>query len=344
VAALFLVTAAVHAGAAPAASSSFRSCVDQVDSHTSDQPPASVVVCRKLFPAAPFVRLPQDRRAADGQATLYGVVELDISTSGHIQNARFYDRQLKVYAVVDAAGKPIDETSPLMKQNHLPSNRVHFLIYEAGGKLTPTALQLTALRPVILVEGQALDERFVGPWEGLVSKRRSETEWYTDLSQPANFAKIRVNFAPPFVQTDNIGELQPTPKLPDGKRFKVLGKFENAVQPVRLSTGECAPALTNYGANNPFPDRVDKGDYLIQIWRFPAMHSLWSKDFHVVFDYPKNLYPNARAMASEHNFRLKDFIATSTQPQQLVFKLHGNPINQVVFALKPVTGGGGACR
>ena len=35
------------------------------------------------------------------------------------------------------------------------------------------------------------------------------------------------------------------------------------------------------------PERVETSDYLIKIWRFPAMHSLWSKDFHVVFDLEK---------------------------------------------------------
>jgi hypothetical protein len=338
VAALFVFTAAAHAA-------SFPSCLEQIDGHTSDQPPASVVVCRKLFPSAPFVHLPEDRRAAEGQVTLYGVVELDINNDFHIQNARFYDRQSKVYSLLGATGKPIDETSPLMKQNHLPSNRVHFLVYEAAGKLTaPASLQLTALRPAILVEGEALDARFVGPWEGLVSKRRTATQWYADLSQPANFAKIRVDFTPPLVQTNDIGELKPAPPLPDGKRFKVLGRFENATAPARLSTGECAPALTSYGANNPLPERVAVTDYLIKIWRFPAMHSLWSKDFHVVFDYPRGLYSSATAMASTHNFRLKDYIATSTKPEPLVFRLHGNPIDQIVFELTPVQGGGGACH
>src|SRR5205807_4692210 len=200
------------------------------------------------FPALPFVHLPPDQQASDGRATLYGVVELDINNDAHIQAARFYDRELKLYGLVGSSGKPIDETSELMKKNHLPSNRVHFLIYEATGKLVPPAtLQLTGLRPAILVEGQAIDERFVGPWEGVVSKRRTATEWYTELAQAANFAKIRVNFAPPLAETDNIGELRPTPKLPDGKRYKLMGKFENATTPVRLSTGDCAAALTSYG-------------------------------------------------------------------------------------------------
>jgi hypothetical protein len=343
VAGLFILTATSLAHASDPAP--VPACLVQAGGHTSDQPPDPVVVCRKLFPTAPFVRLPQDQRAAGGQVTLYGVVDLDVSVNFHIQSARFFDRQLSLYPLVNSADKPIDESSDLMKKNHLPSNRVHFLVYEAKGTILPSkALQLTGLRPVILVEGQAIDERFLGPWEGLVSKRRTPTEWYTDTSQPVNFAKIRVNFAPPLAATDAIGELKPTPKLPDGQRFKVPGKFENATQPVRLSTGECAPALTSYGASNPFPDTVSTSDYLITMWRFPAMHSLWSKDFHIVFDYPKNLHPDARAMASEHNFRLKDYIATSTHPEELVFRLHGNPVNQIVFVLKPVQGGGGSCK
>jgi len=154
VAGLFLLTAAAHVEAA--APAPFRNCQVQVDGHTADQPSDPVVVCRQLFPAAPFVRLPNDQRAANGQVTLYGVVELDINSDSHIRNARFYDRALKVYGLLGSGGKPIDETSELMKKKHLPSNRVHFLVYEATGTVTaPAALHLTGLRPVILVEGQA---------------------------------------------------------------------------------------------------------------------------------------------------------------------------------------------
>ena len=68
------------------------------------------------------------------------------------------------------------------------------------------------------------------------------------------------------------------------------------------------------------------------------------KDFHVVFDYPKGLYPAAISMATQHNFRLKDYIAPTTHPETLNFHIHGNPVNQIVFELTPVTGGGGACK
>ncbi|MEK6372534.1 MAG: hypothetical protein AABO58_07530 [Acidobacteriota bacterium] len=349
---LLIVAIPIYAdGATPVP---FKTCVEQKQGHTSDQPPDPVVICQRLFPSAPFVRLPQDRRAPDGQATINGVVELDIGQRPgtnyfYIQNARFYDRDLTLYDLIDSAGKPIDETSPLMQKNHLPSNRVHFLVYEAIGKvMSPAAsgankrLQLTGLRPVVLVDGRAIDERLLGPWEGSVSKRRSDDQWFTD-DNPAHFAKIRIQFEPPLIPYENIGVLSANPKLADGTRFKALGKIENATQPIRLSTGACAPALNSYGAANPFPDRVATSDYSIKMWRFPAMHTLWSKDFHIVLDYPKGLYPSASAMARDHNFRLKDYIAKSTKPKDLVFILHGNPINQILFTLKPVQGGGGHC-
>jgi len=342
--ALFILAIAVVAQAATPAP--FAICPRQSNGHTSDQPPDPVVVCQQLFPAPPYVRLPADRHTSEG-SIMTGVVELDVNTDGHIANARFYDRGLKVYPLLTAAGKPIDESSELMKKCHLPSNRVHFLIYEASGKVTPLgALLLQGLRPAVLVQGQAIDSRFFGAWEGMISKRRTETQWYTDPSQPQNFAKVRMMFTPPLLQTENIGELRPDPKLPDGTRFKATGTFENATQPVRLSTGDCAPALTSYGAANPFPARVATADYFLHMWRFPAMHSLWSKDFHVVTDYPKNLStnPTLNSMASTHNFRLKDYIATSTKPMELKFLQHGNSFGWIVFLLKPVQGGGGPCK
>ena len=346
-------TAATTVSATPAAATDSAVCLEQKQGQTSDGD--AVTVCQKLFPSAPYVKVPENAQQADGSSKITGVVELDINQRPNtpdysIQNARFYDRDLKLYDLVDEAGKPIDEKSPLMTSNHLPSNRVHFLIYEATGKVLPPSgsssnqrLQVTALRPTILVEGHAIDERFLGPWEGVVSKRYGPRLWYTDIDNAAHVAKIRVTFAPPLTPYDNIGVLGPNPKLADGTRFKTLGKFDNATQAVKLSTGECAPALNSFGDANPFPADIATSDYSINIWRFPAMHSLWSKDFHIVFDYPKGLYPSATSMARDHNFRLKDYIATSTQPTQLVFGIHGNPVNQILFSIGPVTGGGGPC-
>ena len=329
-------------------------CAEQKQGKTTDGD--AVVVCTRLFPSAPFVRLPENQRGEDGQVTMNGVVELTIRQT--LENARFYDRDLMVYDLVDANGKPISESSPILKKNQLPSNRVHFLVYEAKGKVLPAAkaggtprLQLAELRPIVLVDGRAIDERFLGVWEGTVSKRFGDKQWYTDLEDgdPDHFAKIRINFQPPLTPMENIGVLSSTPKLEDGTRFKALGKFENATQPVRLSTGECAPALTSYGDANPFPPRVAITNYSILMWRFPAMHSRSSADFHIVFEYPVGLYPRGElqvitSMARDHNFRLKDYIATSTQPKALVYGIHGSPVDQILFLLKPVQGGGGQCE
>jgi hypothetical protein len=195
------------------------------------------------------------------------------------------------------------------------------------------------------VEGEALDGRFVGVWEGVVSKRQAEAKWYMDIDNPEHVAKVRITFAPPFTRhIPNIGVLEREPVLPDGKRFEVTGKFDNATQSVRLSTGECAPPMNSYGAANPLPDRVATKDYSLRMWRFPAMHGVRNQDFHIVFNYPEGLHPAAMAMARDHNFRLKDYIAKSTEPKALVYGIHANPMDQILFQLKPVQGGGGACQ
>jgi len=62
-----------------------------------------------------------------------------------------------------------------------------------------------------------------------------------------------------------------------------------------------------------------------------------------VDDYPRGLYPAAIGMAAEHNFRLVDYIAEATAPKELVFNIHGNPVQQMTMTLKPVKGGGGDC-
>lgn len=341
-------TATAAEAPVPAADAPSQTCPEQRQGSTADQD--AVTVCSKLWPSAPYVRVAENRSTPDGQTAIQGVIEMDITPRLDLKGARVYDRDLTAYDLVDAAGKPLDGTSPLMQQNHLPSNRAHFLIYEVTGKVSPAPsgtgnqrLELTALRPVVLVEGGAIDSRFLGPWEGTVSKRFSAKQWFTDIDNPEHVAKIRVVFAPPVAEHENIGVLNPTPKLPDGTRFETLGKVENATQSVRLSTGECAPALNSYGAANPFPDNVQTSDYSLTIWRYPAMHSRSSVDFHIVFNYPKGLLDNTTSMARDHNFRLKDYIATSTKPKELVFGIHGNPVDQILFSLGPVTGGGGPC-
>ena len=333
-----------------------QACPGQREGTTTEVPPQQpqpVTICTKLHPAAPFVHLPPDVPGEmGGSGTWHGTVELDISVrpgaNYYIQQARFVDRNNTSYVLVDAAGKQIDDTSPLMKQNYLPSNRVHYLVYEAKGQVQGTTLRLDALRPIVMLDGRAIDERFLGAWEGTMSKRRpnqadDEDTWYTDKDEPEHFAKVRVVFKE-LIDYRNVGALAPRlpPFLPDAVRHKAVGTIENAYRGVRLSSGECIPSLTSFGEQNPMPAAVDT--YLLTMWRFPAMHTLWTKDFHIVFDYPKGLYPSAVSMATDHNFRLKDYVSPATKARELIFGVHGNPVNQLLVILKPVEGGGGRCE
>lgn len=335
---------------------SIDACAKQSDGFTSDEPTMPVVICQRLYFEAPFVHLPDEQKDANGATTIFGSLELDararVSGGGFdIQAVRMVDRDSRVYTLVNMRGEPLDESSALMISNRFPSNRAHYLLYEAVGVLVSggdaddaKVLRLERLRPIILVDGKAIDERFLGAWEGTISKRTSPDTWFTNAQQSEHFAKVRVNFELPLIQHQNIPVLIASDaQLADATRYKAVGQIQNVRQGAMLSTGECAPALTGYADQNPFPDRIDPADYSIKLWRFPAMHTLWTKDFHVVLDYPTGLFPSALGMATGHNFRLKDYIATSTQAQELVFRIHGNPVDQLVISLKPVRGGGGVC-
>ena len=320
------------------ACSQVPTCLEQAAGRTAEGAP--VTVCGKTFREAPLVRLPDDDRASP-QQTILGVVEMDIRGDPakpdvfHINAARLVDRHLVSYDLVGADGKPVDENHPVMKANLLPSNRVHYLVYEARGTIAASTFRLQSLRPVILVTGRAIDERFLGAWEGAFSLYDGNRAWSRDQA-----AKVRLEMKG-LVPHFNIPTLAANmPPLADGTRYKALGGVMNAERGARLSTGECAPALRSLQQRNPL---LEASDYVMTLWRFPAMHTMSSQDFHVVDDYPRDLYPATLGMATQHNFRLKDYIAVSTAPQELVFRIHGNPIGQMTMWLTPVQGGGGDC-
>ena len=315
-------------------------CPEEATGRTSDGQP--VTVCIKTFTEPPFVRLPADD-TAPAVKTIHGVVDLDIQGKGSawtIAAARFIDRNLKTYTLANQDGSRMTEASPLMKANFLPSNRVHFLVYEAKGTLAGDSFQAASLRPVVMVTGRALDERFLGAWEGTMSlylgKDGDSDVWSVDQN-----AKVRLEYHS-LTPYDNMSEVlaKLTPLLPDGTRFKALGGVANAVQSVRLSTGECIPSLISLGGKNPLSIA---NDYRLTLWRFPVMHTAYSRDYHIVNDYPRDLYPATLGMASTHNFRLENYISPATAPAELTFKLHGNPIRQMTIQVKPVKGGGEPC-
>ncbi len=87
-------------------------------------------------------------------------------------------------------------------------------------------------------------------------------------------------------------------------------------------------------------ENVETSDNLFKIWRFPAMHAV-AQGLPRRVRRPEGSVRERHALASNHNFRLKDYIATSTRPKELILRSYGNPVNQIVFTLKPVQGGGG---
>jgi hypothetical protein len=317
-------------------------CAEHASGATSDG--QKVTICSKTFSEPPFVHLPGDD-ISSAVKTIHGVVDLDIaqgrdSRAWTISAARFIDRNLKSYTLANKDGSPMTEASPLMKSNFLPSNRVHFLVYEAKGTFSGSTFRIDSLRPVVMVTGRALDERFLGAWEGTMSlylgKEGDNDVWSVDQN-----AKVRLEFLS-LTPHDNMSEIAPklTPPLPDGTRFKALGGVANAVQSVKLSTGECIPSLVSLGDKNPL---FIASDYRFTLWRFPVMHSAYSRDYHVVNDYPRDLYPATLGMASTHNFRLENYISPATKPAELTFKLHGNPVRQMTMQVRPVKGGGQPC-
>lgn len=315
-------------------------CPMESEGGTSDGDP--VTICEQIFEEAPFVHLPKDDRKSS-QQTIHGVIELDIENADSawsIGGARLIDSELEALELVDGDGKPLDETSPLMADNHLPSNRVHYLLYEAKGKKSGTTFQLSRLRPIVMVTGHALDGRFLGAWEGTMSgytgDGNGDDSWSTDDNVPVRLEMVGLT------EYDNIAEIVPvvTPPLADGTRFKAVGGVVNGPKSVKLSTGQCIPALTSYGERNPL---LIATDYDFALWRYPAMHTAGSGDFHIVNDYPKYLYTQTIGMAPIHNFRLPDYVSPKTTAQDLRFIIHGTPFNQLEFTIKQVRGGGEDC-
>ena len=340
-----LLAAAILVGACSGGgdSSGFAICAQQRTTINADG--LTVLVCDKTFSEAPLVRLPADERGASVQ-TIHGVIELDVridfasmtatTPTYIIDSARLLDRSLTAYELAGADGAPMNQDHPIMKAMKLPSNRVHYLIYEARGTVAGNALRLESLKPVVMLTGRAIDERFLGAWEGTFSLYDGDRVW----SEETTKARLEFGALVPHTNMDVLFVGDGAEKLADGTRFKAVGGVANGDRRVRLSTGECAPALTSLQQRDPL---LEASDYLFTLWRFPAMHTASSKDFHVVDDYPRNLYPAAIGMAAEHNFRLVDSIAEGTKPMELVFHIHGNPVQQFTMTLKPVKGGGGDC-
>jgi hypothetical protein len=311
-----------------------RVCAEQASGTTADGD--DVVVCTKLFAEAPFIRPAADTTEA-GESVLFGTVGFGYGVNGTPYT--FHDRDGRVFALRDAAGNELSGDSAVVRENHLPSSRVHFLVYEVRGAVEGDAIRLSSLRPAVLVDGKAIDARMLGTWEGTMTLRIGGEEGNQTWSDTET-AKARVELTE-LVRMDNIqGPTPDSARLADGTRFKAVGSVVNTDKSVRLSTGECAAALKSYGEKNPLFTATASN---FGLWRYPAMHTMAAEDFHMVNDYPTGLYWSAIGMAKGHNFRLADYLSKETKPMELEFGIHGNPMEQIVIKLTPVVGGGGGC-
>jgi len=322
-------------------SSSNAICAEQISGKTAEGEP--VTICQKLFTEAPFVRLPADQTTAATMQTINGVIELDIGGGGGdytIVGVRMIDRNLNIYDLVDSNGATLNVDSPIMKANFFPSNRVHYLLYEAQIAASTRGYRLMGLRAIVMIEGRAIDERLLGAWEGVMSLYTGDGGANHSWSRDQN-ASVRIEMVglTPYENFSQVFHLV-SPILPDGTRFKALGGVVNATDNVKLSTGECARPLMSYGNSNPL---FIAEDSRFTFWRYPAMHTAFSADFHIVNDYPKKLYPTYLGMAEIHNFRLQYYISPQTAPMDMKFILHGVPFGEMTFTIKQVKGGGESC-
>ncbi len=251
----------------------------------------TILACAQPFDAAPAVRLPADKTSS-GTISLYAGASVPTDFSGAFV---LWDRDGKLYLPVDSANAPIayaDGAKKLPKTMHAPTNRMALTIYQFTGTLggavdsphgAATAIHIKTARPVVELDGCAIDSRLLGTWDGTVSER---------LATPTGGGPLTKNFDETkrvaiHVTFDGIGK---HPALSDYTGGKVLkdadtydlsGTIDNFDKDVKIG-GKTYPSLTAMGAKNPFFGAKDGN---IDMYRVGNMHGQ-QNDAHWVFTYP----------------------------------------------------------
>jgi hypothetical protein len=302
---------ALAAGTLPACSSADATAPDSEDSDvTSTTPPSadeakacqagtvgknlagdSVLKCTQPFDTAPSIRLPADKKTGK-EVTLYagGTVPTDFSGAFVL-----WGRDGSLYLPVDASNAPIayaDGAKKLPKTMHAPTNRMGFTIYQFTGTLggavdsphgAATAIHLKTARPVVEIDGCAMDSRMLGTWDGTVSER---------LETPTGGGPLTKNFdeskrVPIHVTFDGIAKHAPLSDYTGGKvlkdaaTFDLTGTIDNFDHDVTVD-GKKYPSLQAMGAKNPF---LGAKDGKIDMYRLGNMHGQ-QNDAHWVLTYP----------------------------------------------------------
>lgn len=249
-----------------------------------------IVLCKRPFADAPFVRLPADKMGRT--LTFYGGVTLPTSFDGAFV---LWTRDGKRFVPIDEGGTPIpfDDGSKLPAKLHAPTNRATFTLYELTGTSTSTridtahgpatGIRLKSARPVIEIDGCALDSRLAGTWEGTVSERLPVAQGFGSFAKHFDEAKripIRVKLES-LESHPNLAEYAGGVAIADAKTFLLRGVVENFDHAV-VEGSTRFPSLTAMGQKNPFYGATDGK---IELYRLGNMHGQ-SNDGHWVLTYP----------------------------------------------------------
>jgi hypothetical protein len=252
----------------------------------------SVLRCTQPFAAAPGVRLPADTKSG-ATVTLYGGASVPTDFSGAFA---LWDRDGKRYVPVDAAGAPIPYDGGARKLPaflHAPTNRMTFTIYQFTGTLgaaldspegPAVAIRLKSARPVVEIDGCALDSRLLGTWEGSASERMETPVGYGPMIRHFDESKrvpIHVTLAgiarrPVLAEFVGGGKM-----LSDAQTFNLTGVIDNFDKDVTVD-GKTYRSLKALGTKSPF---FQGKDGKVELYRLGNMHGT-RNDGHWVFTFP----------------------------------------------------------
>ncbi len=314
-------------------------CASQHSGATADGD--AVVVCDALYPEAPRVHLPRDRRGSTSTSTSTLYAALSFGEGGAV--ATVVDRKGAEYTVVTATGEavtPQNAARELPSELRMPSNRHFYLLYRLRGVIgtytnpfnqqQSRALRILNAKPYALLPGALLDAQLLGTWEGTVSRRVDASKWSLTEQVPFRVTFSSTVAIDPFWTWED----RASPRLPDGTRFEVRGRFDNLTAAVTGESGQCLPALTSYGAANPFYGATQNE---LALWRLTSMHVLG--DYQLAIRYPAGtpLGVGMGAVAPVH----PQALISSAPPSSWGAGSHN--AWTFLFDMRRVTAGGAGC-
>ncbi|WAS91463.1 hypothetical protein [Nannocystis punicea] len=281
-------------------------CPKTHDGVTSDGHP--VVVCDELFADTPYVRPPVDSGSI-----------VHAATDGHSIFIRGEDPRLLETEELAVMGLDIDGTVEL--------RRYGYAIYRVTLDDTD---RVTASVPAILVPDAAFFGFLAGrAAEGVISHHAP------DPDDPAFEYEVEPTL-PVRVRFTTVADGDADPAIEPLIKETLAVVVENAEAPVLGSTGQCLPALTAAGAENPF-DGADLSTLVAE--RVPSMHAPGDNEFVLSGAAPLN-HMTPAWIVLPHQLLLAD--ATIVFPEA-DFSPHGNPLAMPRLRLTAVDGGGGDC-